>query len=241
MHYIQFGTQTIQYELSRSNRRKSISISVDQHGVKVVAPTSAEHDVIKDIVHQKGAWIRQQLNSYKEMNQISLQRRFVSGEKLPYLGRQYRLKVIKTNESLASTFRFYRGQFVAELHEDVSESHYREILHPLYTEWVTQKGHHFTKERMKRFTIKFPHHPNAIKVKEQEQRWGSCTPAGNILLNWRIFLAPASVVDYVLAHELAHLKHMDHSKEYWETLRMLLPDYEEKKEWLRINGKTLYI
>ncbi len=241
MHYIQFGTQTIQYELSRSNRRKSVSISIDQHGVKVVAPTSTNHDIIENILHQKGAWIRNQLTNYEEMNQSSLKRKFISGEKLPYLGRQYRLKVIKTNDSIASTFRFHKGQFVAELHENILECQHREMLFPLYTEWVTKRGQQFSKERMNRFTIKFPYRPNVIKVKEQEQRWGSCTPAGNILLNWRIFLAPASVVDYVLAHELAHLKYMNHSKEYWETLRMLLPDYEEKKEWLRVNGKTLYI
>lgn len=241
MHQIQFGSQTIEYILTRSNRRKTISIAVDQHGVKVVAPITTEHTLIEDILYKKGPWIRQQLNSYEEMNQDYLKRRFVSGEKLPYLGRQYRLKVNKESHLLTPTFRFQNGQFVAELHKDASEYEHRELLLPMYTEWIIQKGTKFSKERMKRFTIKFPYHPNAIKVKEQEQRWGSCTPTGNILLNWRIFLAPASIVDYVLAHELAHLKHMDHSKEYWETLSMLLPDYEAKKEWLRINGKTLYI
>ncbi|HFK1767249.1 hypothetical protein AT258_24635 [Bacillus wiedmannii] len=241
MHYIKFGSQTIEYKLSRSNRRKSVSISVDQHGVKVVAPTAAEHNIIENILHQKGAWIRNQLTSYEEMNQNSLKRKFVSGEKFPYLGRHYRLKVIKISDSLETSFRFHKGQFVAEIHEDVIEDQHRDLLLPLYTEWIMERGNQFSKERMKRFTIKFSHHPNSIKIKDQEQRWGSCTPAGNILLNWRIFLAPASIVDYVLAHELVHLKHMNHSQEYWETLRMLLPDYEAKKEWLRVNGKTLYI
>ncbi|BFH15659.1 M48 family metallopeptidase [Paenibacillus melissococcoides] len=94
---------------------------------------------------------------------------------------------------------------------------------------------------MKKFTIKFTHQPKAIIIRDQEQRWGSCTPAGNIILNWRIFLAPASVVDYVLVHELAHLKYMNHSKEYWDTVRMLLSEYEEKKEWLRLNGTLLNV
>lgn len=241
MHYIQFGSQTIEYELSRSSRRKSVSIAVDQHGVKVVAPAKTEHYIIQDIVHKKGPWIRSQLANFEEMDQSYLTRKFVSGEKLPYLGRQYRLKVIKTSDSLATSFRFNKGQFVAELHEEISECQHRDLLFPMYTDWVIQKGRKFSRERMKRFKVKFPYHPKAIKVKDQEQRWGSCTPAGNILLNWRIFLAPASVVDYVLAHEVAHLKHMNHSKEYWETLHMLLPDYETKKEWLRVNGKTLYI
>lgn len=72
-------------------------------------------------------------------------------------------------------------------------------------------------------------------------RWGSCTATGNLILNWKVFLAPMPVVDYVIAHEMAHLKVMDHSPKFWETLEMLDPGYKEKKEWLRINGRKLYI
>ena len=72
-------------------------------------------------------------------------------------------------------------------------------------------------------------------------RWGSCTPDGNIYLNWQILMAPMSIVDYVLVHELAHLKYLDHSPEYWRFVRSILPDYEQRKEWLRINGPTLLL
>ena len=111
----------------------------------------------------------------------------------------------------------------------------------MYVNWVKQRANAFAHDRIKRFTLKLQQEPNKIIIKDQEQRWGSCTPSGNILLNWRIFLAPTSMIDYVLAHEFVHLKHMNHSKEYWDTLRMLLPDYEQRKEWLRINGGTLNV
>ncbi|GAK41830.1 SprT family zinc-dependent metalloprotease [Paenibacillus urinalis] len=241
MPLFQYGTQTIEYKLKRSDRRKTVSISVNQEGVQVVAPNTAEEHVIENILHRKGTWLRTQLLNFEEMKQSSLQRRFVSGEKLPYLGRQYRLKVIRTNDFTAPEINFYQGQFRAYIHTDIPEHQYREILMPLYVEWVKHRGMIFTKDRVSKFTDKFQQYPNKIIIKDQEQRWGSCTTAGNMLLNWRIFLAPASIVDYVLVHELVHLKYMNHSKEYWETVRMLLPDYEQKKDWLRVNGSTLNI
>jgi predicted metal-dependent hydrolase len=173
--------------------------------------------------------------------QTSIQERsFLSGEKLPYLGRQYRLKVIKT-DTYEPCFRFYQGRFLAEIPTGISEEEHRDILYPLYVNWVKQRANEFAHDRLKRFTLKLQQAPKQVIIKEQEQRWGSCTPAGNVLLNWRIFLAPTSIIDYVLAHELVHLKHMNHSKDYWDSLKMLLPDYEQRKEWLRINGGTLNV
>lgn len=240
MHSIQFGNRTIPYHLSTSKRRKTLSISVDQHGVSVVSPYDVDREKIEAVLHQKAAWIIRQLADFEEMEASAPKRMFLSGEKLPYLGRQYRLKVEKT-ENTKATFRFYQGRFFATVPPSTPMQEQRSILRPLYIEWLKKHGMDFVRERIKRFTMRLQHEPYKIQIRELEQRWGSCTPAGNILLNWRIFLAPASIIDYVLAHELVHLKYMNHSKEYWETLRMLLPDYEKRKEWLRINGRTLDI
>src|SRR5690606_6087909 len=117
----------------------------------------------------------------------------------------------------------------------------REQLYPLYMKWIREKGQHFAEKRVERFIQRLGKAPTGISVRNMEKRWGSCTPQQKILLNWRIFLAPVSMVDYVLAHEVAHLKELNHTPAYWETLRMLIPDYEERKEWLRVNSNQLYI
>lgn len=240
MYSFQFGNQTIPYTLSTSHLRKTLSISVDQHGVSVISPSDIDLEKIESTLHKKAPWIIKQLSDFNEMQISSQERSFLSGEKLPYLGRQYRLKVLQTGIN-EPTLRFYQGRFLAELPKETSEDIHRDMIYPLYVYWIKERALKFTDDRIKRFTIKLNQEPNNIIIKEQEQRWGSCTPTGNILLNWRIFLAPTSIIDYVLAHELAHLKHMNHSKEYWDTLRMLLPDYEQRKERLRINGGTLNI
>ncbi|MEH6957249.1 M48 family metallopeptidase [Neobacillus drentensis] len=240
MNSILFGTQLIRYELTRSTRRKTLSISVNQNGVFVVSPIEIPLEKIEATLNKKASWIVKQLNDFCEMNKSFQRRSFLSGEKLPYLGRQYRLKIIKMDATEPS-FRFYQGHFLANLPNDIPEESHREILQPLYVEWLKQRAFEFSLNRIKRFTLKLQLEPKKVIIKEQDQRWGSCTASGNILLNWRIFLAPTSIIDYVLAHELAHLKHLNHSKEYWETLQMLLPDYEQRKEWLKINGGTLNV
>lgn len=223
MHSIQFGNKTIPYTLTRSERRKTLSISVDQQGLSVISPSDTEFEKIESILHQKAFWILKQLSDFEEMKRNVWELAFFSGEKLPYLGRQYRLKVIKSEKN-EPNFRFYQGRFLAELPITCMEEDHREYLYPLYVNWIKQRALEFSQDRIKRFTLKLQQEPKKLLIKDQEQRWGSCTPAGNILLNWRIFLAPTSIIDFVLVHELVHLKHMDHSKEYWENLRILLPD-----------------
>ena len=239
--YIQFGNEKIPYELCWSNKRKSLGISVRSDKVSVTAPEGTTEEKINQLLMKKAPWIRKQLQDYQEINPFMQERDFLSGEKLPYLGRLYRLKVIKEVNLQTSHFEFQQGTFIATVPESLKETEYREVLYPLYKEWVTAKATTFTQKRLNRFTAKLREKPTRIQIKEQKQRWGSCTPDGKILLNWRIFLAPTSIVDYILVHELAHLKNMDHSTDFWNTIKMILPNYEDKKEWLRINGRKLYI
>ncbi|EAR66115.1 hypothetical protein B14911_10287 [Bacillus sp. NRRL B-14911] len=240
MHSIKFGNKNIPYTLKISHRRKTLSISVDQHGVSVISPSETTQEKIEFTLQKKAPWIVKQLSDFDEMHTEIQKRAFLSGEKLLYLGRNYRLKVIKIDCS-KPTFRFYQGRFLAELPIGSKEEDHRAFIYPLYIDWIKNRANVFAYERIKRFSIKLQKEPRKIMIKDQEQRWGSCTPAGNILLNWRLFLAPVSIIDYVLAHELVHLKHMNHSKEFWETLRMLVHDYDHRKEWLRINGGALNI
>jgi predicted metal-dependent hydrolase len=238
MDHITYGSTKIYYTLQESKKRKTLSISVDQSGVNVVSPVHTPIAKIEEILHQKAPWIKKQLADFEEMKTSVKPKHFLSGEKLPYLGRHYRLKVSKVEGTIPS-FRFHQGRFVASVPNNTEEAEYRKLLRPLYLEWIKEKSYRYTLDRISRFTIKIQREPVSISIKEQQQRWGTCTPEGKLLLNWRVFLAPTSIIDYVLAHELAHLVHLNHSKEYWETVRLLLPDYEDRKEWLRLHGGTL--
>ena len=237
---IEFGNKTLLYTVKESTNRKTINIIVENNQISIVIPKGTNKTTYEAALYKKAPWIIKQLNEYEEVKAGYCQLQFRSGEKLPYLGRYYRLHVTRSNV-LSSNLHFSKGRFEATIPEELSVVEQRDQLFPLYTQWIQEKGQSFAEKRIKRFIQRLGLAPNGIAVRHMEKRWGSCTPQQKILLNWRIFLAPVSMVDYVLAHEVAHLKEMNHTHAYWETLRMLIPDYEERKEWLRINGSQLYI
>lgn len=240
MHNLTFGNSIIHYEVQYSSRRRTIAIQVDENGVYVIAPIDTSLEKIEQIVQQKASWIMKQQEDFKEITDYENERSFQSGEKLPYIGRNYRLKIIATSVEQAS-FRFYQGKFIAYVPSTFDSSSYRDMLYPLYRQWVIERGNQLLNERLQKFHQKYPLTPRKVSIRDQQQRWGSCTPDGHILLNWRIFLAPMHTVDYVIAHELAHLKVMDHSSKFWDTVAMLYPEFERSREWLRVKGRTLYI
>lgn len=235
-----FGNSVIKYSLKESPDRKNATIKVENREVSLHIPLGTDRETYESIISKKAPWILKQLAEYDEINPRNKELQFISGESLPYLGRYYRLKVTKVNSEIPS-LKFLNGKFEATVPEHSKPNEYRILLYPLYKEWIYHKSTLFAEKRIKRFIDRLGQSPKGITLREMEKRWGSCTPQRQILLNWRIFLAPVSIVDYVLAHEIAHLKEMNHTPAYWETLRMLIPDYEERKEWLRLNGNQLYI
>ena len=105
-----------------------------------------------------------------------------------------------------------------------------------FLRFYKQKAKEKIIERYKHYLPQIGVEPKLVQVKEMPTRWGSCTPAKNIFYNWRCVMAPIAVLDYVVVHELVHLIHHNHSREFWATVSSILPNYEESKNWLMRNG-----
>jgi len=108
-------------------------------------------------------------------------------------------------------------------------------------QWYRNHADQKIRERVKKYQKQIGEEPNSIKVKKQKKRWGSCSSKRNLNFNWKLIMAPMSVVDYLVVHELSHLKYPNHSKEFWQLVEAVIPNYEEKQEWLRVNGRKLNI
>lgn len=242
MPHFQYGNSLIEYTLEHSPKKKEITISVEWiDGVKVIAPPEVDIDQIESVLYKKAPWIIKKWSGFEEISEPSQPKEFVSGEKFPYLGRQYRLKVGQSNRDTSPTLAFQNGRFLAGVPADTHADQRRELLYPLFKDWYLRNGRAKLKERLKLFAPKMGLTPTKLELKEQKMRWGSCTKEGAVYLNWRLLMAPMSIVDYVLVHEIAHILHADHSTEYWRFVRSILPDYEQRKEWLRIHGPTLIL
>ncbi len=237
---VSLGKTTIHYKIVRS-KRKTLGIKVGlEEGVIVRAPTHLPVDVIRKKVQEKGDWILQKLEKMGEIEPKPAPKEFMSGEKLPYLGRRYRLKVNKENNSSKEVdVRLYRGKFYIGLSSQINESERRTKIRQALIKWYRSHAQKRIAERVEKYQSKIGVTPAKVKVKHQKKRWGSCSNKRNLNFNWRIIMAPISLVDYVVVHELTHLKYPHHSKEFWDTIASILPDYKERRERLRVKGNTL--
>jgi predicted metal-dependent hydrolase len=240
MPTFQYGTTAIEYDIEYAEDKKDVSIIVEwMEGIRLIAPKDINAKQIEDIVQKKAPTILKKLKEVNEIKEPPLPKEFVSGEKFTYLGRNYRLKVKKDKDIQKAQLAFVRGKFIATVPLEIAEKEKRQQLIELFKIWYVEHGKAKIQSRLKLFCSKMGVTPNEVHLKEQRMRWGTCTSEGNIYLNWRIIMSPMAVVDYVLVHELAHLKYMNHNDAYWNFVRSILPDYEQRKEWLRINGPSL--
>jgi predicted metal-dependent hydrolase len=220
---VQFGNTTINYQVQRSERRKTVSIGVDHQGVTLTAPSETDSSHLQQLVYSRGPWIiRKQSNLRDSAQVVSSERRFVSGEEVRYLGRQYRLKRIPNTQKV----RLY-GRFL-----EIPDLENIPLLRSLIVEWFCLRAEERLPERVQLYSRRLGVSVPPIFVRDQQSRWGSCNAKGELRFNWRIIMAPMSLVDYVVAHELCHLEHLDHSSSFWKRLRQIMPDYRKRRDRL---------
>ncbi|WP_240339814.1 M48 family metallopeptidase [Halobacillus ihumii] len=234
-----YGTTDINYVLYSQNR-KDIKISVDLvNGVEVYTPENLEGAKVKELIKKKSPWILTKLRELNEV-QISVQpKEFVSGEKFPYLGRHYRLKVHKEPIEKAK-LQFKQGKFIAVVLQNWSQEQTNHFLEGEFIQWYRTHGTSKIKERADKYQAILGVQSNSISLRTQHKRWGTCTPSGDIYINWRLVMAPVKVMDYVIVHELVHLLVAEHNEHFWKTVQSILPDYQQRKEWLRVHGMELH-
>lgn len=242
MPTFQYGTTIIDYHLNHRPTKKDVTIAIDwTTGVSVVVPENIDQHRIETVLRRKAPWILRRLAEFQEIKPQTTHHEFIGGEKFPYLGRQYRLKVIALDNASDVSLTFPNGRFTATVPTSSTPSWREEHLRQVFRDWYIRHGATKVQQRMKLFATRLGLEPSKIVIKDQQTRWGSCTKNGTININWRILMAPMRIVDYVIVHELGHMIHADHSSEFWTVVASVMPDYDERKDWLRVNGPTLQL
>ncbi|MFW6030295.1 MAG: M48 family metallopeptidase [Halanaerobiales bacterium] len=236
MNSIILGSKEIHYDIVKTDR-KTMGIIVDpDEGVIVRSPKNVSEGKIEEVVKKKSSWILQKLDKIGEIKPAPTPLEFMSGEKLMYLGRRYRLKV-KNHDKKKLKFKFYQGKFIVKEPADLDNR--IEAIRDKVIAWYRERADEKIKERVNKYKEKVGLEPSNVKIKEQKKRWGSCSSKDNLNFNWKLIMAPMSIVDYIVVHELVHLKHSNHSRDFWRTLEAVIDDYEARQEWLRVNGRQL--
>ena len=230
MNSATFGNSKIKYRVKKSPRRNTTQITVNRLGVEIRTPSKKSQKQIDSLVQKNARWIyKKQLLAKEEK---LFKPTFEHGSRLPFFGRNYLLDVKETKKS--ESFSLKNGKFIAQVNK-ISKIRVRK----LYLEWSKEKALPLLEKSVKKYSKKIKSDYSKILVKNQKNRWGSVSKNGTINFNQKLIRAPSKIVDYVVAHEVCHLKIPNHSSNYWKLLKSVMPDYEEKKEWLRINKQYL--
>lgn len=217
------------YKLVRS-KRKTIALSVTADATLVVrAPMNTPLDYIERLVDRKIEWIRKAIARVISRPR-AIKREFVDGESFLYLGKTYKLNLAKKQKSKL----IFKNHFSLREGE---RKHARELL----VSWYRQEAMKKITERVEWSTRRTGLSYKSIKISSANKRWGSCSTTGNLNFSWKLIMAPLSVIDYVVVHELAHLEHKNHSKSFWNSVKVMYPNYEKAKAWLRVNEGMLNI
>lgn len=219
--------ENIDITIEKTERRKTVSIFIERDGsLRVLAPVSASDETIATAVKSKEYLIFTKLAKWKELNQGKVKREYVNGQSFLYLGRNYRLKLTKNQDV---PLKISGGFFLLDInHLSKAEKVFKEF----YREKALLK----IKERMNVHEDNFPTKPTSIKVLELRNRWASWTPKDGLNFHWKCIMAPVSVLDYIIIHEMVHLKYPNHSNDFWNELDKKMPNYREQENWLRQNG-----
>jgi hypothetical protein len=214
------------FELIRS-RRRTIALIVQNDGRLVVrAPLRAPERLIREFVTSKAGWIRKKQAQARAERLPA--RQYVEGELFPYLGKSYPLKYVGPQRpalKLGSAFLLARSA--------------QPRAKAAFLRWYKTSSAQVLAGRVNRFALQYGFVYQQIRITAARTRWGSCSSRGTLSFTYRLVMAPLEVVDYVVVHELVHLKVKNHSKKFWTQVAAILPDYKRHVAWLKKNGKYL--
>lgn len=224
----------LSYDIVRSNRLTADIVLEPDGRLLVRAPYSVPEERIEEIVEAKRKWIYRTLAEWRDLNATSVIREFRNGEGFLYLGRSYKLQLVSDQEE---PLMLKDGRF--QLRRDLVDSGEPESAKQAFRDYYIARGAERIAQRVQYYAAKAGAVPKRITVKELGHRWASCSPAGNLAFHWKCMMAPQTIIDYIVVHELCHLHHLDHTEAFWNEVDKVLPIYRERKEWLRENGAAM--
>ena len=234
---IRFGDTTIEYQVRRSERRKkTVEVTINGGGVQVAAPMDTPADELQTLVRRRAPWI---LNHAAGELLAVLPKRFVSGETLPYLGRNVRM-VFESADVRTPEVRFDHWRFSIKVPRDIDGEQRYQRVHKAIIAWYRRRAEVRLETGVNKWLPRFGGgEPPDVLIRDQRQRWGSCAPDGTLRFNWRVVMLEPALVDYIIVHELAHLTVRNHSDEYWKLVNRIVPDARERRRKLRDVGRFL--
>jgi len=226
---IRLDDHEIAYSLLRSSRR-TIGFVINKDGLTVTAPQRVGVREVEGALQEKSRWILSKLAAWAERPQRR-ELAFETGETLPWLGGELRLQV--EPRGIRTTLRRDGDRVLVTVDPEAGGELRRRAIAGALTRHYKREGERFMRPRVEAFAARLERSVRKVVIRDQKRRWGSCAPDGTIRLNWRLMGFPEILVDYVCAHEAAHLVEANHSPAFWRTVERLMPDWRVHRAEMR--------
>ncbi len=231
---ISLGGRVFPYIVKRSSQARHVRLEIkDGIGLTVVIPRSYKLDSLDEMLRSKSRWILDKMDRHVRAAPLSGKRELRFGDTVPYLGCE--LRIVSCQGIGGSTESIELQGHTLLVYQDVRPSG----LDSLVEQWYRIRAAAVLKQKVNEVAPVFGISYKRLAIRGQKTRWASCSHRGTLSFNWRLLMAPEPVVDYVVIHEVAHLKEMNHTKRFWKLVAEHCPSWREQKEWLDDHGPEL--
>jgi predicted metal-dependent hydrolase len=235
----QLGDRTIHYRIRESNRVKYVKLTMHfAEGIEIVIPTGYVLEDHEEIIHSRARWIIKHL---KRMEKLPPPRKYQSGEKFPFLGQDYVLDVRPGANKSQSSVKRDGDKLIVKLPQGLTPDEQPTVTRNALEKWLRREAKQYMAARVRELAQQHGFEYGRITIRAQKTRWGSCSASGNLNFNLRLMMAPPLAIDYLILHELAHLRQMNHSTRFWQLVERMFPDYQYWRQWLNENSSLLYV
>ena len=217
--------KNIHYTLKRSNRRRSIGLRIDDRGLIVSVPWRVSEKWLHSVLQDKAHWVVEKLGNWQTRKPLEMC--WADGEAVPYLGELLTLRVAQGLFSTPPLRR--RGELWVFIANDAGEAQIERAVE----QWYRHEAEQLFAERVAHYAALLDVAPRAVRLSAAKTQWGCCTARGSVRLNQQLVRLPLHLVDYVVVHELAHLREMNHSAAFWEVVGSVCPEYSKLRRELR--------
>lgn len=231
---------SLNYSLYFSSKRKTIALQVKQGQLIVRAPSYLSDKQVAQFVETKRLWIdKKLLNSHTLIKNSSDAFNYCCGDKLFVFGEECLLRIqLGSDTELALIESVF---FITLTQQQFSAVDKKEIIKELIQQWFNEQIKLYIRDNLFVFEKRMGLYSTSTKVRIYKSRWGSCNSKKQLTFNALLAMAPKRVIDYVIVHELSHLRHMNHSTRFWQLVSIFCPDFMESKQWLKTNQKMLFL
>jgi predicted metal-dependent hydrolase len=242
-HTISTTSGAFEYQLNRSKkRRRSMEVRIRPEGiVEVQAPASYSMAVIEGFLRRKSDWVIAKLAVCCQRQALMQERSAQANRECFYLGKSYPV-VLDVKPARWGRIVFSEDGWSVEVPDRIAEDARHSYVRTFMEKWFKSNALNILQERVRHYAGLMDDAPEAVRIRSPRSLWGSCHPSKRVLhFNWKIVMAPIDVIDYLVVHELSHLKVANHSKRFWARVLAFCPQYKTSQAWLRRNGYELQL